>query len=100
MPVQRCPRLIQNGRVIQTNLKLESHYELQMNASRKNLRLPHDTQSRWEAQDRKLARQGTKSLQKDKVTRKLVDYTNGAKEYASKWNVDIDINRLPFAHIP
>lgn len=29
-----------------------------------------------------------------KVTKKLIDYTNGAKEYVSKWIVDIDIKTV------
>ncbi len=33
-----------------------------------------------------------KLVEDGKVTKNLVDYTNGAKEYVSKWIVDIDIN--------
>jgi hypothetical protein len=35
-----------------------------------------------------------KLVDEGKVTRKLVDYTNGAKEYGSKWIVDVDIKTV------
>lgn len=35
-----------------------------------------------------------KLVDEGKVTRKLVDYTNGAKEYVSKWIVDVDIKTV------
>jgi len=35
-----------------------------------------------------------KLVAEGKVTKKLVDYTNGAKEYVSKWIVDIDIKTV------
>lgn len=35
-----------------------------------------------------------KLVNEGKVTRKLVDYTNGAKEYVSKWIVDVDIKTV------
>jgi len=35
-----------------------------------------------------------KLVDEGKVTKKLVDYTNGAKEYVSKWIVDVDIKTV------